>query len=1086
MSHPYQQSDRYGGGPTINTGGSSTNPYSPYGISGISPQYGSPQYGRDYSPTVIANEKGEQQLTEHISKALSKDETAPKQKHVRACIVYTHDLKSSGTIFLGIKAQPIVGDDVLSWKTLILFHKIISQGHSSTLNDAQHERHWLEQLAKSTQNSLRGYGLLIKAYVQYIVEKLKFHQRYPLFTGNFDYEEYLSLRGVEDPNEGYETIDDLIILLDKLDAFQKLIFNNLQGYNSNECRISALVPLVEESYGIYQFLVSMLTAMHMIIGSVEVLAPLREKFNQGHYALFQFYCQCTSQKYLASLITIPKLSQSPPDFLSNGPPTQLSRSHPKKPDFDQEKYMADLDRQRKDQEDADMSRAKELSRQMEQDRIKREQIERQRQIELQRQQQDLQRQLELQRQAEMQRQSEEERQRQLYLQQQQSQMQHMESQMLQQRFMELSRDLENSRSQAYRDKSALDEAGLKMRHLENQLAQLNLHNASHDQSLQEELNNWKQKYEALAKLYAQLRKEHLDLLTKFKEIKDAGGKISDDARREIEKVRAEMRAKNNEVSNLLMEKDRLKNELDRIKSSQDENLSRLTRELSDANDSLMDMSKSKGAEVQSLIARFNAEKADLERLNASYERDIEEMRRRLDDALGEVHRSRAANEEDGAVLQSGLDQTLLALANLQRSSAEKEEALYEQLRKLQGDQIAQLNRMMDNILQTCIVKVEDAVYELENESYEGNVNASAEYVLSLLEKTQGACGDFANSFIRLVQGGDQSDSITSSNAFAHAIAQLCVNAKGACRLADHSTAEDLIASVKDASLCARGFFERLKVRSMMAIEGSRRPEHIMNLSNNTLGALNRAGTVFEKLVSSQIKPADDIGDMVERGMLDAAKAIQEAALRLEALMNRPALDLKVHGSILAAALAITTAIANLIKCASESQKEIVAHGSESGTKGAFYKKNNKWSEGLLSAAKAVAHATTYLVEGADGLVSGTHSVEQLIVAANEVGVATTQLVAAARVKAIPFSKTQDKLEDAAVAVREATKQLVKSAKEAAQKSSESRIHDEMKSMSSHQFKVVEMEQQVRILELEKDLQNARFKLASIRKQGYAE
>lgn len=39
----------------------------------------------------------------------------------------------------------------------------------------------------------------------------------------------------------------------------------------------------------------------------------------------------------------------------------------------------------------------------------------------------------------------------------------------------------------------------------------------------------------------------------------------------------------------------------------------------------------------------------------------------------------------------------------------------------------------------------------------------------------------------------------------------------------------------------------------------------------------------------------------------------------------------------------------------------------------------------MSAARAVAHSTTFLVEGADGLVNGTHSLEQLIVAANEVG-----------------------------------------------------------------------------------------------------
>jgi gas vesicle protein len=201
----------------------------------------------------------------------------------------------------------------------------------------------------------------------------------------------------------------------------------------------------------------------------------------------------------------------------------------------------------------------------------------------------------------------------------------------------------------------------------------------------------------------------------------------------------------------MVEKDRLKSELDRIKGTQDDHVNRLSRELDDAKASLLDMSKSKGAEVQSVISRFNSEKQELERLNESYLLDISDLQQRLDESLSDVGRSKAANEEEGAVLQSGLDQTLLALANLQKSSSEKERALHDQLRRLQGEQIAQLNRMMDNILQTCIVKIEDAVYELEGNANEGNTNASPEYVLSLLEQTQGACGDFANSFVRLVQ-----------------------------------------------------------------------------------------------------------------------------------------------------------------------------------------------------------------------------------------------------------------------------------------------------------------------------------------------
>ena len=60
----------------------------------------------------------------------------------------------------------------------------------------------------------------------------------------------------------YETITDLMTLQDQIDTFQKLIFSHFRGGANNECRISALVPLVQESYGIYKFVTSMLRAMH--------------------------------------------------------------------------------------------------------------------------------------------------------------------------------------------------------------------------------------------------------------------------------------------------------------------------------------------------------------------------------------------------------------------------------------------------------------------------------------------------------------------------------------------------------------------------------------------------------------------------------------------------------------------------------------------------------------------------------------------------------------------------------------------------------------------------------------------------------
>lgn len=51
-----------------------------------------------------------------------------------------------------------------------------------------------------------GYGPLIRTYVQFLLAKLRFHRLRPEFNGLFEYEEYVTLKGIDDPNEGYVDI----------------------------------------------------------------------------------------------------------------------------------------------------------------------------------------------------------------------------------------------------------------------------------------------------------------------------------------------------------------------------------------------------------------------------------------------------------------------------------------------------------------------------------------------------------------------------------------------------------------------------------------------------------------------------------------------------------------------------------------------------------------------------------------------------------------------------------------------------------------------------------------------------------------
>jgi hypothetical protein len=143
----------------------------------------------------------------------------------------------------------------------------------------------------------------------------------------------------------------------------------------------------------------------------------------------------------------------------------------------------------------------------------------------------------------------------------------------------------------------------------------------------------------------------------------------------------------------------------------------------------------------------------------------------------------------------------------------------------------------------------------------------------------------------------------------------------------------------------------------------------------------------------------------------------------------------------------------------------------------FYKKHNRWTEGLIPAARSVAFAARLLIESADGVISGTHTWEQLIVVSNEVTVAaaTAQHVAASLVKVNLMSKTQEKLELAARAVTEACKALVQHVKVATANQALAEEEDIGKR--------AELEQQAEILRLE-DIGTARHKLGRMSRARY--
>jgi chromosome segregation ATPase len=112
--------------------------------------------------------------------------------------------------------------------------------------------------------------------------------------------------------------------------------------------------------------------------------------------------------------------------------------------------------------------------------------------------------------------------------------------------------------------------------------------------LQEEIAQWKIKYENIAKMYAQLRKEHLELLSRVKDIQSKA-QISREAVAEKDKLAESVRLKTMQLNEAMQESARWKMDTERMQESSRQEVAVLRRETAEAKAKFDELSKSKGS-----------------------------------------------------------------------------------------------------------------------------------------------------------------------------------------------------------------------------------------------------------------------------------------------------------------------------------------------------------------------------------------------------------------------------------------------------------------------------------------------------------
>ncbi|KAL7866940.1 hypothetical protein AOLI_G00147540 [Acnodon oligacanthus] len=334
----------------------------------------------------------------------------------------------------------------------------------------------------------------------------------------------------------------------------------------------------------------------------------------------------------------------------------------------------------------------------------------------------------------------------------------------------------------------------------------------------------------------------------------------------------------------------------------------------------------------------------------------------------------------------------------------------------------------------------------------------------------------------------QEDVISTANLSRKVIADMLTACKQA---AYHDGVNEEVRSraLLYGTECTNGYVELLEhVLQVLQRPTAEQKQHLAVFSKRVAGAVTELIQTAEAMKDEGTEWVDpeDPTVIAETELLGAAASIEAAAKKLEQLKPRAKPkkadeSLDFEEQILEAAKSIAAATSALVKSASAAQRELVAQGKV-GSIPANAEDDGQWSQGLISAARMVAAATSNLCEAANSSVQGHATEEKLISSAKQVAASTAQLLVACKVKADQDSEAMRRLQAAGNAVKRASDNLVKAAQKAAfDKADDENVVVKTKFVGGIAQIIAAQEEMLR---KERELEEARKKLAQIRQQQY--
>ncbi|CAB3366934.1 Hypothetical predicted protein [Cloeon dipterum] len=464
---------------------------------------------------------------------------------------------------------------------------------------------------------------------------------------------------------------------------------------------------------------------------------------------------------------------------------------------------------------------------------------------------------------------------------------------------------------------------------------------------------------------------------------------------------------------------------------------------------------------------------------STLEEGLQQTATEKDSAIAELEKAKEQAVAQTTAVQSRLDRILNEKSNLESElhdllaqKLEAEEKLEESdhiSKQVQSNLKAESELKMLALLESVVKQAEkmlqNAVSEMDNPALAA-VTCSSDYLKCLCgpaDKTLEQLGPTLDKYRADQEGIDElANTVTQA---AHNLSWLLLNGKAVSQ-----TSTDI--EIGDNMLEQCRFIGNGALQLMGLLKSKDTWGGVSEALSAVRSQVQSLGTLAERL-EGRGTPLDTAGDLLESELESMEKAIDEAASKIEEMLSKSkaadsGIKLEVNSKILDACTALMAAIRELVIKSRTLQEEIVGQSKGSASVKEFYKRNSQWTEGLISAAKSVAIGAHFLVEAANEAVTKGGKLELLVVASQQIAAGTAQLVVASRA-----SRGVSTATGAVVAAAKACRNMVENADAL-----------DVSGLTLHAAKRLEMDSQVRVLELESSLQQERMRLAALRRHHY--